>query len=302
MDRVLENGHGLISVFGSPGSGKSHWIMSFLRENKGKFNRIIVFNPCSKLDKNFREFFENEKLVETNEKLKFLKEMEKYNESNPLRELGVDKVDNTTHNNNNNKPLKFIVQSFIGGKPISQIPEGGKNEGEIERKPILKKSKLVKISEEDIHTKYNPEILLNLFNEQEIDKNLYGENVIDNCLVIFDDVLSDNVLTSSMKSVLCQIFLVSRHVKMSFLLSSQRLIAIPPTLRESMSCFVAFQIGHNELKHLYDLLSLRCDFRQFKAFITQMFNHKYDHLIINKNLPHELKFNFKGKYFINYEG
>ena len=107
-----------------------------------------------------------------------------------------------------------------------------------------------------IHEEYGPELVANVIKRQrniiaKINKGEYGDNVDPRAFLIFDDCLYDSAWTKDKN--MRRIFMNGRHYKLTFLLTMQFALGIPPNLRTNIDyVFILRENIVSNRKRLYE--------------------------------------------------
>lgn len=149
---------------------------------------------------------------------------------------------------------------------------------------------------------FNDNVMSEILDDiKECKKDPDYDEIDDHYLIIVDD-LSQSFL--NIKSLIVKTILKTRHIKLSWIITSQRFRNICPPIRNQCSYLLSFNCGNNkELDAISEMIDI--NFEDFKKLINETCSEQYKFLFIDssKNPPKyysgfdkEILFNSENKY------
>jgi len=137
------------------------------------------------------------------------------------------------------------------------------------------------VTDENFISTVSIKFLQDIIEEQKYIINTYGKDVADEVLLIFDDTIAQRVFWAS-EQVQNMIFL-SRHYKVSLIITSQSYKSLPKGLRLNMTFVCLFYTANvDELKSIYSENSNNTNFKEFlEIFKKVCFSKAFNFLTIN---------------------
>jgi hypothetical protein len=143
------------------------------------------------------------------------------------------------------------------------------------------------IDDENVHEKYYPEILDNLYKHQKSIIKEFGKNLSDRVLVVIDDAITAGCYVKSHQDVFAKFATSLRHVNCSVIHCSQLWKAVPKIIRTQSTCGV-FQGVPNELeiKDIYENFSCGYPFYKWNEIFQVIVSKPFQPFVSNlKNKP-----------------
>lgn len=123
-------------------------------------------------------------------------------------------------------------------------------------------------------------IIEEIFNQQHEHVQQIGIDKSDRILFVFDDVLSEKNLNSS---IMKKLFYQSRHANLSLIIASQTYSQIPKPIRLQLSNLIIFLPSKSMLKNIAeDNENIFCDCKMLEKIIMDSCSKRYGFLHINK--------------------
>ena len=136
------------------------------------------------------------------------------------------------------------------------------------------------IPEENFIEEVSIDLLKDLISEQKKIIQMYGKEIADNILLIYDDCASETKFWKSQQ--LQKMCFNSRHVKISMILSLQNYRSLCKPLRLNMSQIVLFSTSNEaELKSIYEENSSSLGFKDWLKVYREITDKPFNCLVVN---------------------
>lgn len=139
------------------------------------------------------------------------------------------------------------------------------------------------------------------FIEEKIDEQRYiienyGKQTADNILFIIDDLASET--KKFMSARFKRLVFLSRHYKISLIITTQAYFSIPKAIRLNNSQLILFETGNErELKTIHEENS-NLSFDDFMRLYKTCIDEDYGWMMVNYQVPKKYRYSCQFKYFL----
>ncbi len=135
------------------------------------------------------------------------------------------------------------------------------------------------IDKVNIFTEYDETVILDIFNQQKGIFNMYGEEKLDDVLIIFEDLASQNVFKND--RIFKKLAYEGRHLHISFIILTQKYNDIPTAIRRNCNMFVIMKpANYSEYDIIVDEMADKKRKLKFHKMLDYVFAEPYNFIII----------------------
>lgn len=145
--------------------------------------------------------------------------------------------------------------------------------------------KYKKVDPGDVHTTYSPEMIDEIIEWQQYHRKEYGEDYMDEVLLIFDDAVALRCFSKSHRDTLSLACTRCRSVHISIVFLSQYLWVIPPIIRTNLTAMYIFESSDTELKNAFELFGTGFTWTSWSEHVAVVTSKQHTAIQFNKFHP-----------------
>ena len=136
------------------------------------------------------------------------------------------------------------------------------------------------IPSSNFYEHFDPSVIEEIYDEQDAIKKIYGTKKLDNILIILDDMLGSDALSTT--SIISKYIHKTRHYKVSYIYSVQKYTGLPRTMRLNSDVMTIFRCSNfGEIDTITDECANKSSKNKFKNILLDVFTEPYQFLLID---------------------